>query len=295
MLHLSAARAAARAGLAEAEAEHRFQAFRLAPDEAGWRRQALRCLRKTARWLDVLEVLREEGKSGNRFGATLEGAEVLAGPLGQPEAALPWAEEALRCAMESGRAQDLERARELLARLPGERGAAVEPPPLEAVQVVSTGEGTVKWEIEEGTEPSDEADLLAAQLAMAKGAFLEGERRLEEAVLAYEVALGAMPRLAEALERLSQVHVALGRREEALSCVERLLYIVDEPRARARIHARRAALALEREAALRDLRAALEGCGDDGDTLDLCAQTAAARDLPEITVLVEERRRRLGS
>jgi tetratricopeptide (TPR) repeat protein len=315
MLHQAAARAAAEAGLAEEEVEHRFQAFRLAPEEPGRRRQALRCLRETARWIDLLEVLREEARWGHRFAAAIEGAEVLAGPLSQPEAALPWAEEALRAATESGRAQEVERAQELLGRLVGGRKLAEEPAPVAAgsgpppagateksVRVVLQGEGGVHWKIPADTETavsegdgsgSDEADLLSAKRALARGIDLEGEQRLEEAAQAYEQALGARPRFAEALERLGQVCATLGRREEALSCLERLLYVVEDPRARARIRVRKAALALDREGAEQELRAALEGCGDDADTLDLCAETAASRDLPEIGALVEERRRRL--
>src|SRR5439155_4814994 len=104
-------------------------AFRCAPEDRSLRRRAAGRLRAAQRWLDLLEVLRAEAAGGDRVTGLLDGARLLAGPLGEPRAALAWAEDALRAAREMNRAPEAARAAELCATLEGMPGPEAEPAP----------------------------------------------------------------------------------------------------------------------------------------------------------------------
>jgi tetratricopeptide (TPR) repeat protein len=312
--HLLAARTAARAGNFTAETDHRLCAFRLAPDDAVLRRNAKTRLRKAGRSLELLEVLRAEAIWGDRVAASLEGAELIDSELHNPQAAVPWAEDALQSARELGREEDARRAEEMLARLsapeptpPADEAAPPEPPAAEAWDDITPpgeAEESAPAEAAEAEAPADEPaeeppldgdpDLQTALAAVARGRDLESRGQLYAACLAYEKALEAMPRMREPLERLAVLHEQSGRREEALSCIERLLYVVDGARERALLRARRAALSRDRLLAAENLREAITLGGDDRDILDRCVAAASAHELWDIYALATKRRLKLG-
>jgi tetratricopeptide (TPR) repeat protein len=308
-LHAMAARAAARAGDWAAEALHHFLAFRLAPEDPAQRRRAMGRLRRTQRWADLVEVLRAEATWGNRVEAAIEAAEIIAGPLARPDAAVPWAEEALRAAREANREPEAARARRLLTDLYRRLApAVVGPPPVAVPPPLAASEATPAWEPEidlgwaegdpgrplPGHPPDEEQDQRAARAAVAKGLVLEAQGRFDEAAAAYEQALESMPRLREPLERLAQLHEQAGRREQARSCLERLFYVIETPRERALLRARHAALSGDPEGAAEDLRQALALGGEDVHVLDLCISVAADLGMHGLAAIARERRRRLG-